>query len=113
MCHKKLSFDTDIRTSLYGTKKFKNFVWKRFFIKTERGGGSYYFDEKFGPISKSVCNNFEFPDKNPQRSKMRVAQPYEDGRSRLNKTYNQMYCDNCGWYEFSENATYIEVLTQK
>lgn len=112
-CHKKLSSDLNIITSLYGTKVIKNFIWKRYFIKTERDGGSYYFDEKFGPILKSICSNFEAQDNNPQKSKMRVAKKYEDGRKRLNKTFNQIYCDDCGYYEFSENATYIEVLTQK
>jgi hypothetical protein len=112
-CHKKLSSDLDIRTSLYGTKRIKNFIWKRYFIKTERGGGAYYFDEKFGSILKSVCDNFDSPNKNPQKSKMRVAKKYEDGRKRLEKTFNQIFCFECGWYEFSENATYIEVLVQK
>lgn len=112
-CYSKLESDLNISTSLYGTKLIKNFIWQKYFIKTERGGGSYNFDKKFGSIYKSVVNNFDDPNKNPQRSKMRIAKLYEDGRRRLNKTFNQLFCFECGYYEFSENGTYINMLVQK
>lgn len=112
-CNSKLDIDLNVKKSFYGTKKFKNFVWKKFFIKTERSGNTYYFDNKCGPILKSQCRNFEDNRINPQNSKMRIASLYEDGQGKLNTTFNQFFCYSCGYYEFTENASYIDVLRQK
>lgn len=112
-CYHKIEIDLDVNKSFYSTKKIKNFVWKKYLTKTERSNGTFYFDNKCGPILKSVCRNFEDKRKNPQNSKMRLNKLYSDGKGLLDKTFNQVFCFNCGYYEFTENASYMDVLIQK
>lgn len=112
-CFSKLEVDLNIKKSLFRTKKIKNFIWKKFLTTTEIYGGTYYFDNKCGPILKSRCRNFDDDRKNPQDMKMRIAPLYEEGIVATNTTFNQLFCQSCGYYEFTENASYIDVLKQK
>ena len=105
--------DLEMQKSSFSFKRIKSFEWKRVFTKTEKATGTYYFDNQFGSVYKSVCRNFEDYKKNPQRLKIRVAPLFEDGKKKLDKTYNMLCCYNCGHYEYTENGSYLDVLKQK
>lgn len=109
----KIDFDVNTHLSAFNFKKIKNFKWKKVFVKTEKSTGSGYLDHIFGPISKSICRNWDNPNKNPQDLKMRILSNFNKSNKQINKTFNQLHCNNCGYYEFTENATYLDILKEK
>ena len=106
----KIDFEINSRNSSFGIIKLKGLNYKTVFSKTEKSTGTYNFDYINGPILKSTCRNFDNPLKNPQSSKVRISSSFENKKKICETTYNQLHCHSCGYYEFTENGSYIDTL---